>query len=108
MKWGKARLHTLENRTIISCFREKTELMRSTGEKMHLLCKEVIVVYGVWPPIQHKIEKHTANLPVVGCCVSFCGALPIMDALWYSKISPIWVIYVLFLDPVLVFARGIM
>lgn len=87
MKWGKARLHALENRTIISCFREKTELMRNTGEKMHLLCKEVIVVYGVWPPIQHKIEKHTGNLPVVGCCVSFCVALPIMDALWYSKIK---------------------
>jgi len=36
MKWGKARFHALENRTIIRCFKEKTELMRNTDLKKYI------------------------------------------------------------------------
>lgn len=43
-----------------------------------------------------------ANLRIVGCCVSFCGALPVMDVLWYAKMKSH--MGYLCADPVLVFA----
>lgn len=56
--------------------------MRNAGlKKMHLLCKEEVVVYGVYCVELKAAEKPTANIPVVG----FCGALPTMNAFSYSQ-----------------------
>lgn len=61
--------------------------MRNAGlkKKIHLLCKEEVVVYGVYCVELKAAKKPTANIPVVGFHVGFCGALPTMNALSYSQ-----------------------